>query len=142
MNKQKFLDSVRFSKDLGADLHDDGFKGLPGFLFLEGYWVELTKEGQFYCLAVQSEIMADTLREAADWLWENFVKYEYPESFLNETVADIAESAEFAFWGAVANLCPLAKSGDLGPDVVVPLCREMENAIKQWLLNNDPRFNQ
>jgi hypothetical protein len=51
---------------------------------------------------------------------------------------EVLENAELAFWDSVAKSYPTATTGDLGPDVVVPLKEQMHYAIRAWVYYNVP----
>lgn len=50
------------------------------------------------------------------------------------------ESAEEAFWAAVAEKFPEAKHGDLDPGEAMALQQAMESAIDAWIDSNVPKF--
>lgn len=71
--------------------------------------------------------------------------YEYLLGLMykNMTDADVMrrfntaiENAEGAFWGVIADSFPEIKSGDLGPDVIIPFKIMMEQAVAVWLKGN------
>lgn len=51
---------------------------------------------------------------------------------------DAVENAECAFWASIAESYPEIKSGDLGPDVVIPFTIMTEKAVAAWLTGNAP----
>jgi hypothetical protein len=57
-----------------------------------------------------------------------------------ERLDDAVEAAEEAFWAAVAQRFPEITTGDLPPDVVIPLHLENEKAICHWLGGNSGIF--
>jgi hypothetical protein len=48
------------------------------------------------------------------------------------------ENADCAFWASIAESYPEIKSGDLGPDVVIPFTIMTEKAVAAWLTGNAP----
>jgi len=57
---------------------------------------------------------------------------------VNKRFNDAIENADIAFWAVIADSYPEIKSGDLGPDVVIPFTRMMEKAVAEWLKANVP----
>jgi hypothetical protein len=50
-----------------------------------------------------------------------------------ERITEAVQDGEDAFWAAVVELFPEAKSGDLAPDAAHALSRAMEGAIRAWV---------
>lgn len=71
---------------------------------------------------------------AESYLWELI----YKEINVDKRFKDAIQNAEFAFWGEIANAYPEIKSGDLGPDIVIPFGMMMEKAVAAWLKGNAP----
>lgn len=72
--------------------------------------------------------------EAESYLWELI----YKEINVDKRFVDAVSNAENAFWAEIANAYPEIKTGDLGPDIVVPFKIMMEKAVAAWLTLNAP----
>lgn len=54
---------------------------------------------------------------------------------------EVIRDAEAAFWKAIADATPEAKSGDLAPDVSATFTKACEDAAISWYQANVPRFD-
>jgi len=48
----------------------------PGYLYCDGFYIEIEPNGQFYCPVGNSEMMDDDLTKVERFLWDQFAKYE------------------------------------------------------------------
>ncbi len=72
--------------------------------------------------------------EAESYLWELI----YKEINVDERFMDAISNAKEAFWSEIVKAYPEIESGDLGPDVVIPLEKMMGDAVAAWLKANAP----
>jgi hypothetical protein len=63
---------------------------------------------------------------------------EQKQALVDNRFEQASQDAEEAFWGAIANAYPEIETGDLGPDVVMPLIENMKIAMAAWLVGNRP----
>lgn len=71
---------------------------------------------------------------AESYLWELI----YKEINVDKRFEEAINNAEEAFWAEIAKAYPEIKSGDLGPDIVIPFKTMMEKAVAAWLTLNAP----
>jgi len=57
-----------------------------------------------------------------------------------ERMLNAVDDAEMAFWAKIAEAFPEITTGDLPPDVVIPLRIQNENAVCCWLGGNSDFF--
>lgn len=73
-----------------------------------------------------------TIEDAEAYLWPLIYKDVDVDSRFNAAI----ENAEIAFWDSIADSFPEIKTGDLGPDVVMPFQAVMEDSVGAWLNYN------
>jgi hypothetical protein len=80
------------------------------------------------------------LEECEEDFWSSFVCAELNGSIisLSDRIAEVTDNAENVFWDFVAKSFPECKTGDVGPDTIIPLRENMRRAISIWYDNNKP----
>lgn len=90
-------------------------------------------------LAAAGEGHQHKLRAGAkSYLWELF----YKEVDVEKRFKNALENAKHAFWAEIANSFREIETGDLGPDIVIPLELLMEQAVATWLTGNTHEGNE
>jgi hypothetical protein len=60
----------------------------------------------------------------------------------NESIENVAKSAEFAFWAVVAKAYPEVETGDFDIGLTFEMRMEMESYIAHWLNSNHPTYRE